>query len=140
MSGPVRALCLLSPFMHNSESPEKAVKDTGFTLLEVMVALAIAATALVVMMSRLGNSADIQYSLRVNALAIETAMDQLARERLKPNLPRDGEKGDVQALGQKLAWKITVKKTPVEHFFRLNITVGARGEPDVHLFLYRMEP
>jgi len=74
-------------------------RNAGFTLLEVMVALAIAATALVVLMSRLGSSADIQYSLKANALAMETAMDVLARERMKPDLPKSGESGEVHALG-----------------------------------------
>jgi len=112
----------------------------GFTLLEVMVALAIAATALVVLMSRLGNSADIQYSLKANALAMETAMDVLARERIKPNLPRTEERGEVHALGQLLTWKTSVETTPVTGFVRQHVAVSVRGEPEVHLFLYRNTP
>jgi len=114
--------------------------DTGFTLLEVMVALAIAATALVVLISRLGSSADIQYSLKANALAMETAMDVLARERMKPGLPGSEESGEVHTQGQLLTWKTEVETTPVKGFVRQNVTVSTKGEPDVQLFLYRAAP
>jgi len=115
-------------------------KCHGFTLLEVMVALAIAATALVVLLSRLGSSADIQFSLRAHALAIETSMDLLARERLKPNVSHFEENGEVHALDQLLHWKLNLEKTAIPGFVRQNINVSIKGEPDVQLFLYRVEP
>lgn len=115
-------------------------RNPGFTLLEVMVALAIATTALVVLISRLGNSADIQYSLRSHALALETAMDLLARERLKPNIPSSEERGEVRALGQLLTWKSRIETTPIPDFVRQNMSISIQGEPDVDLFLYRTGP
>jgi len=124
----------------STQSFARGSGNAGFTLLEVMVALAIAATALVVLMSRLGSSADIQYSLKANALAMETAMDVLARERMKPGLPKSGESGEVHVLGQLLTWKTRVETTPVKKFIRQNVTVSTKGEPDVHLFLYRTAP
>jgi len=115
-------------------------RNRGFTLLEVMAALAIAATALVVLVSRLGVSADIQHGVFIHALALETAVDVLSRERLAEFVNTSQKEGVDEALDVELTWSILPEATMVPGFLRQNITVEAPGEAPVELFLYRAVP
>ncbi len=116
------------------------MKQQGFTLLEVMVALAIAATALVTLISRVGASADIQRDLSLHALALSTAINQLEAQRLESGLPNTDTHGEVKAGGVTLQWHGTVERTKGSGFVRENMEVTAPGEPPVKLFLYRAAP
>jgi len=115
-------------------------KQHGFTLLEVMVALAIAATALVTLISRVGASADIQRDLSLHALALSTAVNQLEAQRLKSGLPNADTHGEVKAGDITLQWHGSVERTEGSGFVRQNMEVTAPGEPPVKLFLYRAAP
>jgi len=112
-------------------------KQHGFTLLEVMVALAIAATALVTLISRVGASADIQRDLSLHALALSTAINQLEAQRLKSGLPGTDTHGEVKTGGITLQWRSSVKHTGTDGFVRQEMEVTAPDEPPVKLFLYR---
>ena len=46
-------------------------RQAGFTLIETLVALAIAAVALIALMGRLGASADVQRTLAMQAIAVD---------------------------------------------------------------------
>jgi len=117
-----------------------SLRARGFTLLEVMAALAIAATALVVLLSRLGASADIQHDVFMHALSLETAVDVLNRERLSESVSTSQKEGKDEALGVELAWSIQPEQTMVPGFLRQNVTVTAPREAPVSLFLYRAMP
>jgi len=112
----------------------------GFTLLEVMVALAIAAMALTVLISRVGASADIQHDLSLHAMALSTAVNQLEATRLQPGLPHTDTHGLVEIKNMALHWHGTVKKTESPGFVRQDMEVTAGNEPPVTLFLYRTAP
>jgi len=111
--------------------------ERGFTLIEVLVALAIASFALVALMGRLGASADIQRSLALHALAIDTARNILAQERVQNILPTVEQEGVVDRAGITLYWRAWSEKTPLEQFLRRNVAVRAGNEPEVTLFMYR---
>jgi len=115
-------------------------RQHGFTLLEVMVALAIAATALVVLISRVGASADIQRDLSLHALALSTAVNQLEAQRLQSGVPDTDTHGEVRMEGVTLQWHGSVQRTAGSGFVRQNMEVTAPGEPPVTLFLYRTTP
>lgn len=115
----------------------RSLPAQGFTLLEVMVALAIAATALVILLSRLGASADIQHDVYMHALALETAVDVLARERLSGAVATSEKGGNEQAGETEMSWTVKPEVTAVPGFVRQNVTVSAPGESAVRLFLYR---
>lgn len=116
------------------------MRQRGFTLLEVTVALAIAAVALVTLMGRVGASADIQRDLAMHALALSTAVNLLEAQRLTPGLPHSETHGEVQAEHVTLQWRGSVKNTMVDGFVRQDMQVTAPGEPPVTLFLYRAVP
>ncbi|MDQ6954388.1 MAG: type II secretion system minor pseudopilin GspI [Mariprofundaceae bacterium] len=111
--------------------------ERGFTLIEVLVALGIASFALVALMGRLGASADIQRSLSLHALAMDTARNVLAEERLLEILPADEKQGDIQSAGVYLHWRTWSEKTLLDTFVRRNVAVEAGNEPEVILFMYR---
>lgn len=116
------------------------MKQRGFTLLEVLVALAIAATALVTLVSRVGASADIQRSLALHALALNVAMNRLEAQRLDAIPPNGDRHGKLRAGGLVLRWHGWAEQTRSAKLVRENMEVTAPGEPPVRLFLYRALP
>ena len=113
------------------------MSERGFTLIEVLVALGIASLALVALMGRLGASADIQRSLSLHALALDTAQNVLAEEQLKGNVLGSEVQGDIEADGVTLHWRAWSEKTMLDSFVRRNVAVKAGREPEVSLFMYR---
>ncbi|MDQ6992715.1 MAG: type II secretion system protein [Mariprofundus sp.] len=112
-------------------------QQQGFTLIEAMVALAIAATALVVLMGRLGATAEIQHTLAVHALELDVASNELARQSMQ-HLTQGSEKtGTIETGGMVLHWRSWTEKTMLDGFVRRNIVVSAPGEAEVSLFLYQ---
>ena len=117
-----------------------AMGQQGFTLLEVLVALAIAATALMVMVGRLGASADVQRTLSAQALMLDTAIDVLDRSRLAQDSSgafRETD-GRVRADGLTVSWKSTFEPTVQPGLVRQNVEVSLPGEPQLRLFRYRL--
>jgi len=108
----------------------------GFTLIEVLVALAIASFALVALMGRLGASADIQRSLSLNALALDVGRNVLAEDQLHPLLS-DEKQGDIEFGKVRLHWRSWSEKTLLDSFVRRNVAVKVEHEPEVTLFMYR---
>jgi len=109
----------------------------GFTLIEALVALGIAATALVVLTGRLGASADIQRTLGLQALALDVAANQLAEQSLQPSASGDETSGRVEASGENMEWRSWSEQTMLDGFVRRNIGVRVPGEAEVTLFLYQ---
>ncbi len=110
--------------------------NRGFTLLEVMVALAIAATALVALMGRIGSSADIQHDLALHAEAISVAVNELERIKMRKS-PANDTHGEVETASGTFQWKATIVRTLDDGFVRQNMLVTAPDGGTVTLFLYR---
>lgn len=100
------------------------------------MALMIASTALVALMGRLGSSANIQHTLAMHELALDSARNKLVE--LTITSPRlDEQKGVIEVANIQLAWRSWSEKTMLDGFMRLNVSVKAPNEPKVTLFLYR---
>jgi len=110
--------------------------ERGFTLIEALVALMIASTALVVLMERLGSSADIQHSLSMHALALEQAENKMVELSIASN-SMDDQSGSMDVGNTQLDWRFWSEKTMLDGFRRMNVGVTAAGEPEVTVFLYR---
>jgi len=113
--------------------------NRGFTLLEVMVALAIAATALVVLMGRVGSSADIQHDLALHAEAMSLAVNELERIGMEGK-PAADVSGKIETASGMFTWKSSQLATLDAQFVRQNMLVTAPDGGTVSLFLYRRLP
>ncbi|HXR55855.1 MAG TPA: type II secretion system minor pseudopilin GspI [Casimicrobiaceae bacterium] len=106
----------------------------AFTLIEVLVALAILAVALAAGMRAVAQSADGASSLRLRTLALWVAQNRLAQAQLADPWPARGSAngGETQA-GTRLVWRETVSDTPNPAFRRVEIIVADPGAPDYAL-------
>jgi general secretion pathway protein I len=106
----------------------------AFTLIEVLVALAILAVALAAGMRALAQSADGAASLRSRTLALWVAQNRLAQAQLADPWPARGVvEGDETQAGTRLVWHETVSDTPNPAFRRIEITVAEPGIRDYAL-------
>jgi len=111
-------------------------KEAGFTLIEALVALMIASTALVVLMGRIGSSANIQHTLTMQDMAMDAARNKLTELSIA-SASLDEQQGVIEAGNIQLEWRSWSEKTMLDGFVRLNVSVKAPDEPKVAVFLYR---
>jgi len=106
----------------------------AFTLIEVLVALAILAVALTAGMRAVAQSADGATSLKMRTLALWVAQNRLAQAQLADPWPARGvASGDEMQAGTLLAWRETVSDTPNPAFRRIEIIVSEPRVPDYAL-------
>lgn len=112
-------------------------RQAGFTLIETLVALAIAAVALIALMGRLGASADVQRTLAMQAIAVDEAMNDIARLQLQGVLQTSEQAGRRTMGGVPLRWRTWTERTRLDGFIRQNVGVRVGREPEFRLFIYR---
>ena len=102
----------------------------AFTLIEVLVALAIVAVALAAGMRALAQSADGATSLKMRTLALWVAQNHLAQAQLADPWPSRGStRGDDTQAGVRLAWRQAVTDTPNPAFRKIEIIVTEPAVP-----------
>lgn len=107
----------------------------GFTLIEVMVALAIVATALPALMMLITSQLQGAGITRDKTQAFWIAQNQLTRLTLRDQLLEqytlpDTESGTVERNGVLWYWELTSQDTDVEGFKRLDIRVTLNDQKD----------
>jgi len=104
---------------------------SGFTLIEILVALTILAVALAAGMRSVAQSTEAATLLKQRTLALWVAQNRLALAQLASPWPplgiRDGTA--VQA-GTGFVWRETVGGTPNPGFRKIDITVADPAQPD----------
>jgi len=106
----------------------------GFTVVEILVALAILAIALTAGMRALAQATDTASALKARTLALWVAQNRLARAQLADPWPGAGTRdGDETQAGTQFAWRETVTGTPNPAFRKIEIVVAEPGVPDYAL-------
>jgi general secretion pathway protein I len=87
----------------------------GFTLVEVLVALAVLTIALSAVMRALSQSIDTSAGLRDRTVAMWVAQNRLATHQIERDFPAlDTTEGDAEMAGHVWRWREEVKPAPGE--------------------------
>jgi general secretion pathway protein I len=103
-------------------------RPRGFTLLEILVALAVLAIALVATARGMGAAVDTTAALRDRTLARWVAEDRLAELELRKAWPAlDVKEGDADMGGRAFRWREQTSATPVARMRRVEVSVLEPG-------------
>jgi general secretion pathway protein I len=109
-------------------------RPRGFTLVEILVALAIVAIALAAGMRALAQATDSAAALKSRTLALWIAQNRLAFAQLANPWPALGTTdGEAEEAGARFVWQAKVSTTPNPAFRRIDITVSEPHAPDYAL-------
>ena len=109
-------------------------RRAGFTLVEILVALAILAVALAAGMRAVAQSADGATLLKQRTLALWVAQNRLAAAQVEIPPPSLGNyRGDATQAGVPFVWQATITTTPNPAFRRIDIVVAEPATPDYAL-------
>jgi general secretion pathway protein I len=103
----------------------------GFTLLEVMVALAIVAIGLIAAFNGVIQMAHSTTVLRERAQADWIAMNEISAIRISGEFPEVGRSdGDTEFAGRNWRWEATISETGVTDLRRIDMAVTYRERPE----------
>jgi general secretion pathway protein I len=110
----------------------RPASNRGFTLLEVLVALAIIAIALTAAVRAAGVSLDSSAQVKERMLASWVAQNRLAELTARHTFPDLGTRnGTAAQAGRTFTWEEITGVTPNENFRRVEIRVRATGQEHV---------
>lgn len=105
--------------------------ESGFTLVEVLVALTVLAAAITVLSQTLGGAADIFNRLESKTQGYQVASDKLVELQVFREWPGTGTSDDqVERFGETWRIRTEVSEGPFPDTRRVDIQVGPRPEGD----------
>ena len=106
-------------------------RQRGFTLIEVMVAMAITALGLSATYYAIMQSVSAVDRLQEKTYAHWIALNQLTEMRLQQQVPEIGEtNGDLEYADQRWFWRSSVSESGVDNLYRVDIEVSKENTPD----------
>jgi general secretion pathway protein I len=109
-------------------------KSSGFTLLEVLVAMAILATATGAIIQAVGNSANQLGYLRNQTLAGWVALNEINRVLLEQEWPEATTlNGTTEMATQNWQWQMEISATSDKDLRRLDVTVSLADDEEATL-------
>lgn len=110
-------------------------RSGGFTLLEVLVALAVVAIALSAVLSSSGQNLNAAANLRDRTIAQWVAENRLAEVRLEAGWPDTGRtRGQVEMAGRDWFWTMRVAETQDEDLRRVEVKVARQRDAENGVF------
>jgi general secretion pathway protein I len=107
-----------------------ARRASGFTLVEVLVALAIVTIGMAALLAALGSSADSASYQRDKTFAEWVALNRIEEVRLAAQRPKKGKSdGEAEMAGQKWKWAQEVLDTEVKGILRVDVSVRPESAP-----------
>lgn len=101
----------------------------GFTLIEVLIALAIVALAVGALLGTLTSAASNISYLRDKTLAEWVALDHLTEVRISQNMPDKGKRTGYSVLGGiRWQWEQEVTELPIKGLLRIDVRARSTGE------------
>ena len=96
----------------------------GFTLLEVMVAVAIIALSLMAVATQMSEMIDKSTSMREKTYASWIAQNKIAELRLANVIPEiTSTSGEIEYANSTWYWRAEISESGIENLFRANVTV-----------------
>lgn len=109
----------------------KRLAARGFTLIEVMVALAIVSIGLIAVFNAIIQMAHSTSVLRERALADWIAMNEISAIRISGSFPDIGSfDGTTEFAGREWRWEAEISETGVGDLRRIDMAVGYEEFPD----------
>jgi general secretion pathway protein I len=104
----------------------------AFTLVEVMVALAIIALSLTAVSAKMGRMIDTSNSMRERTYASWIAQNKITELRLANVLPEvSATSGEVQYANTTWRWRAVISGSGIENLFRVDVAVSYEDGDDV---------
>lgn len=97
---------------------------SGFTLVEVLVALVVVALALGALARSTGQAADTQFEAERRTLALWVASNQLAALTLEPALDAGQRSGRTRMGNRDWRWQTDIVPAPGGELWRIDVTVA----------------
>ncbi|MEX0735470.1 MAG: type II secretion system minor pseudopilin GspI [Steroidobacteraceae bacterium] len=109
----------------------RARYNHGFTLVEVVVALAIVAIGMLAVFKTIGDTVNNVSYLRDRSFAAWIADNRITEIRLSGEMPSvDETAGELDYAGRHWHWVTRVSQTPVEGLRRIDVSVQREGDPE----------
>ena len=110
----------------------RSERTAGFTLVEVMVALAIAGLSLAAVAASISQMVDAGSAMKERTYASWIAQNKIAELRLANVVPEvSTTNGELQYAALEWAWRATISETGVENLFRVDVAVSYAGSDDI---------
>ena len=105
------------------------MRQQGFTLVEVLVALVILAVGMATVISTMANYAKTTHHLRMRTMAMWVAQNQLSEVLSEPQWPAEGRKdGTAEMGGFEWRWETVTQDTQDDRLRRIDIVVQDEDE------------
>lgn len=101
---------------------------SGFTLIEVLVALFVVATALAALGFAGGMALNNQAELEARTLALWVADNQLAETRLQSRIQPGSSSGQVRMANRDWRWRQQIQLAPGGQLWRIDVTIVDAGD------------
>src|SRR5687767_5647749 len=113
----------------NPSSRKTVNSSRGFTLLEVLIALAIVAMSVGALLGTVTSSASNVIYLKEKTLAEWVALNRLTELRIDQSMPDKGKRtGNTTMGGSRWVWEEEVIELPVKGLFRIDVRAHSTGE------------
>lgn len=107
-------------------------RTDAFTLVEVMVALAIIALSLTAVAAKMGRMIDTSNAMRERTYASWIAQNKIAELRLANVVPEvTATSGEVDYANSVWDWRAVVSESGIENLYRVDVSISYAGNDNV---------